>query len=176
LQRKIGNESWETVYQGPVTRWIDRNTHYDSAGSRTVAFRVRVHDTGGKLSKWSNVLLARASGFSSIAVHDREAPVAARLENCYPNPCNPATTIQFSIVEPQFATLRVYDLLGREVAVLVNEPKEPGRYTIRFDVSGLASGVYCYILQGRPLRPGPGRDPRSGEGSRVQAKRLVVLR
>jgi|GEM_PF-3467662 len=176
LQRKTGNESWETVYQGPVTRWIDRNFHYDSAGSRTVAFRVRVHDKGGKLSNWSNVVLARASGFSSIAVHDREAPVAARLENCYPNPCNPATTIQFSIVEPQFATLRVYDLLGREVAVLVNEPKEPGRYTVRFDVSGLASGVYCYILQGRPLRLAPGRDPRSGEGSRVQAKRLIVLR
>ncbi len=176
LQRKMGDDSWETVYQGPATRWIDKNIHYDSAGSRTVAFRVRVHDSGGKLSMWSNVLLARAYGFSDVSVRERETPSPVRLENCYPNPCNPATTIQFSIVDPQFTTLRVYDLLGREVAMLVNEPKEAGQHAVRFDVSGLASGVYCYRLQVRPLDSAPGRDAKSGAGSRVESKRLIVLR
>ena len=64
----------------------------------------------------------------------------------YPNPFNPTTTIQFSIVTPQFTTLKVYDILSREVSVLVNERKSPGSYEIRFDQAGLASGVYFYRL------------------------------
>ncbi|MCL4548189.1 MAG: YCF48-related protein [Bacteroidetes bacterium] len=68
------------------------------------------------------------------------------LQN-YPNPFNPTTTIKFSIPNSQFATLKVYDMLGREVATLVNEEKAPGNYEVKFDGSNLSSGVYFYRLQ-----------------------------
>jgi len=74
-------------------------------------------------------------------------PTIIRLEQNYPNPFNPITTIQFSIPNPAFVTLKVYDLLGREVCVLVNEKKAPGSYEVTFDGTGLSSGVYFYRLQ-----------------------------
>ena len=64
----------------------------------------------------------------------------------YPNPFNPTTNIQFSVVNRQLTILKVYDVLGREVSTLVNEVKEPGTYTVQFDGSYLASGVYVYRL------------------------------
>lgn len=69
------------------------------------------------------------------------------LEQNYPNPFNPSTTIKFQIPKSSFITLKVFDLLGREVVTLVNEEMTPGSYNRRFDGSGLASGVYQYRLQ-----------------------------
>ncbi len=68
------------------------------------------------------------------------------LQN-YPNPFNPVTVISFSIAEKSFVTLTVYDLLGREVNTLVNQNKESGSYSVRFDASSLSSGVYIYRLE-----------------------------
>lgn len=65
----------------------------------------------------------------------------------YPNPFNPSTTISFSIPEKSFVTLKVYDILGKEVAVLVNEELQSGSFEKTFDASSLASGVYIYRLQ-----------------------------
>ncbi len=65
----------------------------------------------------------------------------------YPNPFNPATRIKYSIPESGFVTLKVYDLLGREVAVLVNEEKTAGSHPVEFDGSSLPSGVYVYRIQ-----------------------------
>jgi hypothetical protein len=65
----------------------------------------------------------------------------------FPNPFNPTTTIQYTIVSSQYTTLKVYDILGREVAVLVNGFSPPGRYMVRFDGSALASGMYIYRLE-----------------------------
>jgi len=68
------------------------------------------------------------------------------LEQNYPNPFNPSTTITFSIPENSFTTLIVYDILGREVASLLNEEKTPGTYELKFDASDLPSGTYIYRL------------------------------
>lgn len=65
----------------------------------------------------------------------------------YPNPFNPNTNLRFTISELGFVTLKIYDILGNEVAVLVNEEKAPGSYEVEFDGSGLSSGVYFYKLQ-----------------------------
>ncbi len=69
------------------------------------------------------------------------------LHQNYPNPFNPSTTIRFEIIERGHVTLRVYDLLGNQVAELANETLDPGVYSTEFNASGLASGVYTYILQ-----------------------------
>ena len=65
----------------------------------------------------------------------------------YPNPFNPATAINYQLPENGFVTLKIYDILGEEVASLVNEQKNQGRYSVNFDASRLASGVYIYRLQ-----------------------------
>mgnify|MGYP000393898194 CR=1 FL=1 len=78
-----------------------------------------------------------------------------RLEQNYPNPFNPSTTINYSIpvVETLHATslqhvlLVVYDILGREVATLVNKYQRSGNYEIRFDATNLSSGIYFYTLR-----------------------------
>mgnify|MGYP003376160294 CR=1 FL=1 len=69
------------------------------------------------------------------------------LTQNYPNPFNPTTSIQYAISGKQFVTLKIYNLLGREVATLVNENKEAGNYMVNFDASILPSGVYLYKLQ-----------------------------
>jgi hypothetical protein len=76
-------------------------------------------------------------------------PVVGSLElfQNYPNPFNPVTTVSFRLSVASEVRLSVYDVLGREVEVLVNERKSPGRHDVAFDASGLASGVYLYRLQ-----------------------------
>jgi photosystem II stability/assembly factor-like uncharacterized protein len=93
--------------------------------------------------------------FISTAIKNSEnVPSTLSLSQNYPNPFNPSTTIRYSIpsVETHHSaflhtTLKVYDMLGREVVTLVNEEKSPGNYEIKFDGSNLSSGVYYYRLQ-----------------------------
>ena len=88
-------------------------------------------------------------------------PAEFALDQNYPNPFNPMTKIQFTIVNRQLTMLNVFDLMGRKVATVVNEVKEPGTYTVQFDASNLASGVYFYRMEAGPF---------------VAAKKFVVLR
>lgn len=83
------------------------------------------------------------------------------LRQNYPNPFNAATTIQFAIAGRHLTVVKVYDVLGGEVSTLVNDVLEPGMYTVYFDGSKLASGVYVYRLK---------------SGTSVQAKKLMLLR
>ncbi len=64
----------------------------------------------------------------------------------YPNPFNPSTSIQYAISSRQFVSLKVYDVLGNEIATLINEEKPAGSYEAEFDANGLSSGVYFYKL------------------------------
>ncbi|MEG8946692.1 S8 family serine peptidase [Rosettibacter firmus] len=65
----------------------------------------------------------------------------------YPNPFNPSTIITYELPEENYVVLKVYDLLGREIATLVNEQKQPGRYNIEFNGANLTSGIYIYALR-----------------------------
>jgi len=73
-------------------------------------------------------------------------PATPQLAQNYPNPFNPATVVSYQLPVASTVRLVVYDILGREVAVLVNEREGPGSYEARFDATGLASGVYLYRL------------------------------
>jgi hypothetical protein len=85
----------------------------------------------------------------TVDVNERQdgSPGLFLLHQNFPNPFNPTTTIQFTIVTRQSTIVKVFDVLGREVATLVNEVKEPGTYTVQWDASGRPSGVYFYRLQ-----------------------------
>ncbi|MCH7516393.1 MAG: T9SS type A sorting domain-containing protein, partial [Bacteroidetes bacterium] len=68
------------------------------------------------------------------------------LNQNYPNPFNPTTQIDYSITKAGLVTLKVYDILGNEVAILVNERREPGYYLTTFDAANLPSGIYIYRI------------------------------
>jgi hypothetical protein len=82
-----------------------------------------------------------------ITQKGNEIPAKYELAQNYPNPFNPTTKINFAIPKQGLVTLKVYDVLGREVANLVNEVKTAGNYIVDFDASYLASGVYFYKLE-----------------------------
>ncbi len=98
-------------------------------------------------------------------------PTEFRLYQNYPNPFNPTTTIEYSIptssplakgrTEEGFVTLKIYDVLGREVATLVNKKQSPGIYEVTFDASNLPSGVYIYKIQA---------------GSFTQSRKLLLMK
>jgi hypothetical protein len=76
-----------------------------------------------------------------------EIPIVYALEQNYPNPFNPSTTIKYSIPEEGFVKLAVYNMLGEEVATIVNASRKAGRYEVNFNATGLASGVYVYRIE-----------------------------
>jgi len=83
----------------------------------------------------------------SDAKEEGELPQTFALSQNYPNPFNPTTVIRYDIPTATRVRLVVFDLLGREMALLVEESKNPGSYTVRFDARGFASGVYLYRLE-----------------------------
>jgi hypothetical protein len=80
----------------------------------------------------------------SVQADKQMAPHAFELDQNYPNPFNPSTTIEYSLPHRAFVEIKVLDVLGREVATLVNEEKQVGSYTLRWNAIGVASGVYFY--------------------------------
>jgi len=88
-------------------------------------------------------------------------PTEFILEQNYPNPFNPATSIQYAISSRQFVTLKVYDILGKEIVTLVNEEKPAGSYEVEFDARNLSSGIYFYKINA---------------GGFSQSKKMVLLR
>jgi hypothetical protein len=99
---------------------------------------------GGIASTFIARWIGGATNVEPISI---DMPSTYLLQQNYPNPFNPSTTILFSIPTSEFVTLKVYDLLGREIATLVNENLSAGSYSYNFDAKNLTSGVYLYKLQ-----------------------------
>ncbi|MBI5475034.1 MAG: T9SS type A sorting domain-containing protein [Ignavibacteriae bacterium] len=118
--------------------WID-----SAPGSTRVYYRIKQTSTGGA-SYYSNPV--SIDGLTSVSTNDGIADQFMLGQN-YPNPFNPVTTIGFRLQVSSHVALTVYDMLGREVATLVNEAKPAGEYSVQWDASGLPSGVYFYRLQ-----------------------------
>jgi len=87
--------------------------------------------------------------------------ISFKLYQNYPNPFNPTTTIQFAVGGTQHVSLKVYDVLGNEVALLVDEEKSPGNYSVEFNAGKLSSGVYIYRL---------------AAGSKTISNKMIVLK
>jgi hypothetical protein len=92
---------------------------------------------------------------------DTEIPQAFALSQNYPNPFNPSTTISYQLPTQSHVTLKMFDVLGREVASLVSETVPAGTYKKSWNAKGLASGIYFYRLQA---------------GSFVETKKLILMR
>ena len=130
---------------------------------------IAIDATGYLYAGTANAGVFKSSLTTSVDGHgESSVPAECSLRQNYPNPFNPTTGIRYSIAGSGGqgsgaieVRLVVYDLFGREVAVLVDEKKAPGSYTVRFDGNGLASGVYFYRLQAEHF---------------VETKKLLLMR
>ncbi len=105
----------------------------------------RDHRGGANLDIYAQRL--NANGTITDVKTSASMPDKFELYQNYPNPFNPVTNFQFSIVNCQLTILKVFDMLSREVATLVNEVKQPGVYKVNWNAGGFPSGVYFYRLQ-----------------------------
>ncbi len=136
------------------------NPHYHKTSDRLQYFNLSYFHNLAKLAAGSIAMLADIKG--PLAVQSSpQTPGLFLLEQNYPNPFNPTTVIRYQLPEVSDVKLFVYDILGREVTVLVNERKNAGSYEVKFDAWNLTSGVYFYRLQA---------------GDFVSTKRLLLLR
>ena len=129
------------------------------SNSTTHYWRVRATNAGGT-SPWSAVWQFTTEPVSSVET-GKEIPSDFRLGQNYPNPFNPTTNISFDLPKAEYVILKVYSLLGKEIATLVSGNFPAGRHIATFDASGQASGVYLYKLQ---------------SSSFVQTKKMLLVR
>jgi hypothetical protein len=94
-----------------------------------------------------NVYFDREDWISNIQVDGNKIPDKYSLSQNYPNPFNPSTTIKYSVPEQSFVKIKVFNLLGQEIAELVNKELQTGNYEVTFNASSLPSGVYFYRLE-----------------------------
>lgn len=109
--------------------------------------------------------VVNAEASSSVVADPPPLPAIAELAQNYPNPFNPATTVQVNLAGPHRLSVRVYDLLGREVALIAEGEYDAGRHSFSFDASGSPSGVYFCRMSA----------VRLSDGSTVSAVRRMVL-
>lgn len=119
---------------------------------------------GGSFSTVSGIGRLSVAGMDDpliSIISEGTLPASISLEQNYPNPFNPSTTIHFLVPSSEFVTLKVYDVLGNEVAILVNEEKPGGSYDVNFNADKLSSGIYLYKLQA---------------GSFVETKKMILIK
>ena len=129
-------------YDEQQQQWVSLDT-LSGFGKDTLAFeisRTGIYGLGGT----SNTVIPTEIKNDNP---NTTLPKTFALEQNYPNPFNPVTTIRYQIPQAEKVTLILYDILGRQVRELVNENQAAGFYTVRFDASGLSSGIYFYQLK-----------------------------
>jgi lysophospholipase L1-like esterase len=144
-----------------------------TAGSGAWYYRLKQIDLDGTVHYSEGVRLDIVASVKNLA------PLEFALLQNYPNPFNPSTTINYQLPTDNFVTVKVYDPLGREIAVLVNEQKDAGHYSVQFDGLHLSSGVYFYRLSVVPLarRDLVPTESQDGQvGTFIETKKLLLLR
>ncbi len=168
-----------TLQQRTEAQTVIRHSVVSNGGNVTSNSQFRIAGTVGQpaIGIANNGTNNLASGFWSLPINlitgVEEIPSAVvpkefRLDQNFPNPFNPSTTIQFALPKNANVTVKLFDLLGREVATLVDEEFVPGEYKLLFETGELASGVYFYRIVGKTT---------SGTAERfVSTKKLTLLK
>jgi hypothetical protein len=164
VQISVKGGPWKNIagpYTGISTVWSQAFADISAYADSTV--RIAFYFTSTQRAEDNGWYIddIRIEGVTSVKEIASETPSVFTLEQNYPNPFNPSTTISFSLPRSGRVTLKVFDLLGKQIATLVDHDLPPGRHEAHWDASGIESGLYFYQL-------------RSGEF--VETKRLVLLK
>ena len=104
---------------------------------------IRVVCLSNNVNDWAGLWEARIVEETGVTAGDNnDMPKAFNLAQNFPNPFNPSTTVQYSVANAGLIKIAVYNVIGQEIAELVNEEKQPGTYNVAFDASNLPSGIY----------------------------------
>lgn len=138
IERKI-SDAWEKIGfvagSGTTTEFRTYSFIDENVKSGIYSYRLKQIDFNGTF-EYSNIIEIEVS-----------SPTQYSLEQNYPNPFNPTTTISYSLKNKELVSLKVFDILGKEVLTLVNETMDAGTYQYKLDASVLASGIYFYTLK-----------------------------
>lgn len=143
-----------------VNTWTFGYFDISAAAGQTVEIGFRADAAN---SVWSYLYLDDVTIFTSLTgIEDKkETPHNFTLAQNFPNPFNPKTNIEYSVANNQHVTIKVYNILGNEVAILVNEKKEAGTYLAEFKSNELPSGLYFYRME---------------TGGLVQTKKMMLIK
>lgn len=147
--------------EGPVTIPSLNFVNLSSNDSIAVFFAFAIGANQTEMVTAINEAQTKYSTILNVDNKISEIPSGYSLSQNYPNPFNPNTKIRFSITNTQSVSLKVFDVLGNEIATLVNEELTPGVYQYNFDASNLSSGVYYYKLQ---------------SGNYSETKKMILIR
>lgn len=152
-QSSVGNEEWKTIKfvngNGTTTETKSYIFKDENLSSGNYQYRLKQIDFDGTF-EYSNIIEAEIL-----------PPAKFSLEQNYPNPFNPTTKISWQSPVNSHQTLKIYDVLGNEVAILVNEYRTAGKYEAEFNASNLSSGIYYYKITA---------------GEFVQTKKMIILK
>ena len=154
--KRLWADSKQQLYQPSGALWLFSVFFTDSVNGWVVG-------AGGSSSLPGEILQTTNGGVTFIENESRIEVTQFKLYHNYPNPFNPSTKIKYQITNLSFVSLKVFDVLGKEVATLVNEEKPAGRYEVEFSTNKLqlTSGIYFYTLSA---------------GSFNETKKMILLR
>lgn len=145
----LGQYVWSVIATTPNSYYVDHEYYYaPDAGGWEPHYKIKARDTQNYFSTFSDEVLNRAEYIGKIPLaENNKIHYKNNLLPNYPNPFNPSTEIKYNLSEPGVVTLKIYDVLGKEIAVLVNEFQSEGRYSYHFVADNLSSGTYLYELK-----------------------------
>jgi photosystem II stability/assembly factor-like uncharacterized protein len=159
---RTSNEGWSAAgYKFLFTSdrgetWIEKSTPANST-----LYDVQFTDTKTGYAVGDSGVVLKLNPAAVNVENNMLPPDKFILHQNYPNPFNPNTSIRYTTGSKEFVSLKIYNLLGKEIATLVNEEKPAGNYDVNFDASGLTSGIYLYRLRA---------------GSYTQSKKMVYIK
>jgi photosystem II stability/assembly factor-like uncharacterized protein len=156
---------WVVGHGGLILRTTNQGASWDQQESHTNNDLRAVYFTSAQkgcvVGYNGTILTTTTAGVVTRVSREEITPRVFALSQNYPNPFNPTTTIEFSLSQPDFVLLKVFDLLGKEIAVLVSQALPAGKYGTQWNANNVASGIYFYRLQA---------------GLFVETKKLILLR
>jgi hypothetical protein len=170
----IGNNAgWGQIFGADIPLKFPNATSFDwtqfyvdvEVVENAIALSVRLHPLGKfQGTVWMDALEIKKIGVTDV--EDETIPTEYSISQNYPNPFNPSTTIKYAIPQQSFVTIKVYDIVGREVKTLVNTERSPGIYSVQWDGnnnfgSKVTSGIYLY---------------RVVAGNFTQVKKMILLK
>jgi hypothetical protein len=137
--------NWAVIGNPTSNSFTDE--YWTNRGELELHYRIRAKNTHGMFSNYSDVVYCYANNIGKrYGVPAALVPLQDELQQNYPNPFNPATMITYQLKDGGHTRLAIYDMLGREIAQLVNGEQQPGYYSVSWSATNVSSGIYVYQL------------------------------